>query len=315
MIVTVTPNPSLDRTIEVDELVRGAVHRAGPLLVDAGGKGVNVGRALAANDHKVRAVLPTGGPDGELLATLLARTGIDYVPVPIGASVRTNVSIVEPDGTTTKLNTPGPTLSRAEADALATAAVDAAGGATWAACCGSLPPGLADDYYTRLVATLRAAGCAVAVDTSGPALRAAVAAAPDLVKPNREELAELAGRHLPTLGAVVEAAEELRSRGVGAVLASLGPDGAVLVDAAGAVHAEAPVAAVRSTVGAGDATLAGFLAAGAHGRAALATALVWGAAAAGLPGSRMPTPADLRPDRAVVHDRITPDRALEKERP
>lgn len=310
MIVTVTPNPSLDRTIEVDALVRGAVHRAGPLLVDAGGKGVNVGRALAANEHKVRAVLPAGGADGDLLAVLLARTGIDHVAVPIAETVRTNVSIVEADGTTTKLNTPGPDLTPAEADALAAAAVEAAGGAAWAACCGSLPPGVADDYYARLVAELRAAGCAVAVDTSGPALRAAIAAAPDLVKPNREELEELAGRALPTLGAVVEAAEALRDRGVGTVLASLGPDGALLVDADGVVHAEAPVETVRSTVGAGDATLAGFLSGGARGPAALVTALAWGAAAVGLPGSRMPTPTDLRPDRVTVHHRVAPDRAL-----
>jgi len=149
-----------------------------------------------------------------------------------------------------------------------------------------------------------------AVDTSGPALVAVLPAQPVLVKPNAEELAEAAGRPVATLGDAIEAAQELRRRGAGAVVASLGADGAVLVDEGGAVHGEAPVARARSTVGAGDAMLAGFLAAGGAGRDALAEALAWGAAATSLPGSRMPTPADL--DRAAVriHDRPEMDRPL-----
>ena len=302
MIVTVTANPSLDRTIEVDQLVRGAVHRVGALREDAGGKGVNIARALAANHHKSRAVLPTGGADGALLTALLTEAGIDFVTVPIVNGVRTNVSVVETDGTVTKLNTAGPTLLPGEVDALLAAAVDTAGVATWAACSGSLPPGAPDDLYARLTSALRAVGCAVAVDTSGPALTAALAAGPDVVKPNAEELAEVVDAPITTLGDALAAAQELRRRGARAVLASLGGDGALLVDEEGALHGEAPVDVVRSAVGAGDATLAGFLAGGGHGRSALAEALAWGAAAVGLPGTRMPTPADL--DRAAVrlHD-------------
>ncbi|HVL97677.1 MAG TPA: 1-phosphofructokinase [Egibacteraceae bacterium] len=311
MIVTVTANPSLDRTIEVGALTRGAVHRASAFREEAGGKGVNIARALAANGHKTRAVLPCGGSDGRLLTGLLADAGIDFATVPIGAAVRTNVSVVEDDGTVTKLNTAGPALQGAEVDGLVATAVDAAGSATWAVCSGSLPPGVPDDLYARLVEALRAVGCAVAVDTSGPALTTALAARPDVVKPNAEELAEAVGAPLATLGDAVAAAQELRRRGARAVLASLGADGALLVDDGGAVHGEAPVAVVRSAVGAGDATLAGFLAGGGHGRAALADALTWGAAAVGLPGTRMPGPGDL--DRAAVrvHDRLDPHRPLD----
>jgi len=306
----VTPNPSVDRTIEVDTLVRGAVLRARAGRVDAGGKGVNVARALAANGHKARAVLPSGGAEGAQLAALIAMEGIEAVSVPIAAPVRANVSVVEPDGTVTKLNEPGPALSPDEVEALVSATVTAARDASWVVGCGSLPPGVPDDFYARLVRLLRDTGVPVAVDTSGPALVAVLPAQPVLVKPNAEELAEAAGRPVATLGDAIEAAQELRRRGAGAVVASLGADGAVLVDEGGAVHGEAPVARARSTVGAGDAMLAGFLAAGGAGRDALAEALAWGAAATSLPGSRMPTPADL--DRAAVriHDRPEMDRPL-----
>ena len=140
------------------------------------------------------------------------------------------------------------------------------------------------------------------MDSSGPSLEAALGAGPDLIKPNGEELAELVGRPLDTLGDVLAAAEEVRAEGVGAVLVSLGADGAVLIDEAGALHADTPSFVPASTVGAGDALLAGFLAA--HDNP-LAEALAWGAAAVSLPGSRMPGPDDI--DRKAVRLHDTPD--------
>jgi 1-phosphofructokinase len=159
----------------------------------------------------------------------------------------------------------------------------------------------------------------VAVDTSGLPLTASLAAGPDVIKPNFEELAGATGRDIATLGDAVAAAELLRRHGAVAVLVSLGPDGAVLVDADGAVHGEAPVTERRSTVGAGDALLAGFLSAstglsaGGTGATALAEALAWGAAATRLPGSQMPGPYDL--DRAAVriHPTVDTDRALTRQ--
>jgi 1-phosphofructokinase len=305
MIVTVTLNPSLDRTIEVTELTRGAVHRAAAFREEAGGKGVNIARALAANGHKARAVLPSGGPDGALLTALLTDAGIDFVTVAIAEAVRTNVSVVEADGTVTKLNTAGPILRPEEVQALLDATIEAAGVAVWVACSGSLPPGAPVDLYARLAQALRSAGCAVAVDTSGAAFTAVLPAAPDVVKPNAEELAEAVRSPVRTLGEAIDAAQAVRERGAKAVLASLGAHGALLVDAEGVLHGQAPVAAVRSSVGAGDATLAGFLAGGGRGREALAEALAWGAAAVGLPGTRMPGPADI--DRSAVRITDEPD--------
>lgn len=302
MIVTVTANPSLDRTIEVDALRRGDVLRARASRLDAGGKGVNVARALAANGHKATAVLPCGGAEGSQLTALLAESGLDLVAVPIDGTVRSNVTVVELDGTTTKLNEPGPSLTTAELLALAEATCLAAEQADWVVVSGSLPPGAPADAYARLLARLQQESTRIALDTSGHALRAALPGRPQLVKPNREELTEVTGRPVRTLDETLAATKVLRAQGIQAVLTSLGKDGAVLVDADGCWHASAPAVEPRSTVGAGDALLAGFLAAGGRGPLALAEAVAWGSAATALPGSRMPGPADIDRRGVVVTD-------------
>ena len=302
MIVTVTANPSVDRTIEVAALRRGEVLRARSARVDAGGKGVNVARALAAHGHKATAVLPCGGAEGAQLASLLAESGLDLVTVPIAGAVRSNVTVVERDGTTTKLNEPGPRLSAGELAALAEAACAAADQADWVVLSGSLPPGAPADAYSRLLGRLHQEHRRVALDTSGPALAASLDARPHLVKPNREELAEATGLPVRTLAETVAAARHLQARGIPTVLTSLGADGAVLVSPAGSWHAGAPTITPRSTVGAGDALLAGFLAAGGEGPDALAEAVAWGSAATALPGSRMPGPGDVERAGIAVTD-------------
>ncbi|MEU0120134.1 1-phosphofructokinase [Streptomyces albidoflavus] len=310
MIVTLTPNPSLDRAYELPSLDRGAVLRATRDRVDPGGKGVNVSRAVAAAGHRTVAVVPLGGPEGALLARLLGEHGIEAAGVPVAGSTRVNITLVEPDSTLTKVNAAGPELSAAEAEALLEAVRARAAGADWIACCGSLPRGLGPEWYAQLVARAHRAGLRVALDTSGSALGATLAEEPDVVKPNAEELAEAVGRPLATVGEAVKAAEDLRERGARAVLASLGADGQLLVDATGTWFGHAGPVAVRSNVGAGDASLAGFLAAGGRGPAALAAAVAHGTAAVQLPGSVMPTPADLAPDAVTVTDAVPTDRLL-----
>ncbi|GGX00304.1 1-phosphofructokinase [Streptomyces noursei] len=310
IILTVTPNPSLDRTYEIPALERGAVLRATGDRIDPGGKGVNVSRALAAAGHRTLAVLPLGGPAGAALAGLLTAEGIDVAGVPVAGQTRSNIAVAEPDGTLTKINAAGPELTAEESAALLTAVGERSAGADWIACCGSLPRGLAPEWYAELVAGAHHMGARIALDTSGPALTAALRERPDIVKPNAEELAQAVGRPLATVGDAVRAAEELRSRGARAVLASLGADGQLLVDADGAHFASAPVAVVRSDVGAGDASLAGFLAAGGTGVPALAAAVAHGAAAVQLPGSLMPTPSDLAPERVTVTAEVPLGRAL-----
>ncbi|RLL67312.1 1-phosphofructokinase [Streptomyces sp. Z26] len=300
-ILTVTPNPSLDRTYEIPALTRQAVLRAATDRVDPGGKGVNVSRAVAAAGHPTIAVLPLGGPEGALLTRLLDALGIEVAGVPVRGSTRVNVALAEPDGALTKINAPGPEVTEHEAEALLetvrtrTASADA----EWIACCGSLPRGLTPEWYAELVSRSHRAGARIALDTSGPALNAALREGPDVVKPNGDELAEAVGRPLTTVGDALKAAEDVRHHGARAVLASLGAVGQLLVDDTGTYFGSAPVRTVRSDVGAGDASLAGFLAAGGRGPEALAAAVAHGAAAVQLPGSAMPTPGDL--DRAAVN--------------
>lgn len=298
MILTLTLNPSLDRTIEIAALARGTVIRAARARLDPGGKGVNVSRALLANGVAARAVVPFAGDEGRQLVRLLAAEGLDMVTVPVAGTTRSNVTLAEPDGTITKINEPGPALSAAELDTIADTVLAAAREADWVVASGSLPPEVPADVYARLCRRFAAAGIHVAVDSSGPALACALAAGPALVKPNLDELAAATGSAPACVGDVIEAAATLRAAGARTVLASLGADGAVLVEDGGVWYGEAAVTEPRSSVGAGDAMLAGFLAAGGHGVPALAEALAWGAAAVRLPGSRMPGPADI--DRAGV---------------
>ncbi|MGV9760929.1 1-phosphofructokinase [Streptomyces tricolor] len=310
MILTVTPNPSLDRTYEVPALERGEVIRAAGERMDPGGKGVNVSRAVAAAGRRTVAVLPLGGAPGALVAELLDAQGIEVAPVPVAGATRSNIALAEADGVLTKINAPGPELSQAEQELLLDTVRSHSRDADWIACCGSLPRGLAPSWYADVVTRAHAGGARIALDTSGRALLEALRARPDVVKPNAEELAEAVGRPLTTVGDALKAAEELRSTGARAVLASLGADGQLLVSDTGAWFGSARVSAVRSNVGAGDASLAGFLIAGGTGPEALASAVAHGAAAVRLPGSVMPTPADLDPAAVTVTADIPLDREL-----
>ena len=309
MIVTVTPNPSIDRTVEVPELVPGAVLRATGHRVDPGGKGVNVSRVLARFGHPTLAVMPGG--EGEL-ASLLHRAGVPSVCTPAAVPTRVNTALVEPDGTTTKVNEPGLALTTDQLDALVDAVRVHAAPGGWVVTAGSVPTGAGDDLHGRIVRAARLAGARVAVDTSGDALRHAVAERPDLVKPNVAELAELVGHPLPTLADVLAAARELCSGGIDTVLVSMGAAGALVVDRDESWHVASPTVPVRSTVGAGDSTLAGYLIAlgtGATKPDALVHAVACGAAAVGLPGTAVPGPADVDP--TLVGPASTPDSTLD----
>jgi 1-phosphofructokinase len=279
MIVTLTPNPSVDRTIFVDDLVLGSVNRSRRSTSEPSGKGVNVALALHAHDVPTRAVVTAGGSVGAQLQQMLSAAGLDVVVVPIAGEIRSNISLTQPNGCVTKINEAGPRLSAEEAGRLLAAVTSHIRGAGWLVCAGSLPAGVPAGWYREVVEIGHRHGVPVAVDTSGDALAESLCAKPDLVKPNVHELAELTGRVPRTLGDVVDAAQEVRRRGAGTVLASLGGDGAILVDATGAVWGHAPVDTVVSTVGAGDAMLAGYLSCPHGGDEALATALSWGAAA------------------------------------
>ncbi|HEX6888501.1 MAG TPA: 1-phosphofructokinase [Candidatus Nanopelagicales bacterium] len=296
MIVTVTLNPSLDRTLAVAALHRGEVMRATSTLEDPGGKGVNVTRFLTARGNRSLAVLPLGGSIGRAMVGALTDEGIPHRSVVIAGATRSNVTIVEPDGTTTKLNEPGPDLTPLEVDGILAAVAQAAVSGGWVVVAGSLPGDLDPAVVGELARVARMAGSRFALDTSGRALVDGVPdAKPDVIKPNDEELGSLVGREVTSLDDVLDACVEAQALGAGAVVCSLGADGALLVDGEGRWRATGPRVPVSSTVGAGDSLLAGFLHAGGSGPEALRVGVAWASAAVQTPGTGVPPPSLIRP--------------------
>jgi len=312
-IVTVTANPSLDRTITLAAALQpGEVQAAASAREDAGGKGINVARVVAAAGVDTVAVLPLAEDDP--FSAALRASHVPARPVPVVGHVRANVTITDPDGVTTKLNLPGATLSPTDVAQLIAAVVDASEGASWLVLAGSLPPGAGDRLYVDITRAVRgrwgASAPRIAVDTSGAALRIVVAeASPDLIKPNDEELADLAGVVLEPgtdlAAAVLGVARALVPAKVAAALVTLGADGAVLVNADGAWQGTPPRIRVVSTVGAGDSSLAGYLLADVAGEdpaERLRRSIQYGAAAASLPGTQAPRPDDLPAGEVVVRE-------------
>jgi 1-phosphofructokinase len=300
VIITVTLNPSLDRTLPIITLVRGGVLRTGRPILEPGGKGVNVSRALRANGIDSVALVPIAGAEGDELRRLLDATGVRARYVSTTGRTRSNISLTEPDGTVTKLNEPGAPLTTEDLVELENALTALVSLDDWVVFSGSLPPAMAGDVFSSLLQRLGARGVRLAIDSSGIALSASVAACPDLIKPNRGELAELVGHPLNSIAEVIIAAEQIRVSGVGAVLVSLGADGAVFVGATGidgAIIGESTVLSPVSAVGAGDCFLAGFLSRFSIDEAdvdnAVLEALAWGAAAVALPGTAMPKSSDI----------------------
>ena len=316
MIVTLTMNPSVDRTATLTApLAVGGVNRISAVDDSPGGKGLNVARVLAGGGVEARAVFPA--PAEDPFVAMCAEVGVATTVVPSTGGVRVNLTVVDPDGTTTKINAPGPEADAAGLSLARATVADLARGAAWVVLCGSLPRGVPDDFYADLVAALRPTGARLAVDTSDAPLAALAArfpeSAPDLVKPNGDELGQLAGVDGSELerraadgdtAPVVETARQLRARGVGAVLVTLGGSGAVLVDDDDeAWFASTPAVQVRSTVGAGDSALAGYLLAESRGLPPgqrLAWAVSHGSVAATLPGTGLPLGLDPATFRATL---------------
>lgn len=305
MIVTVTANPALDRTITLAGALRaGEVQTAVSVREDAGGKGVNVSRVLSAAGVATLAVLPVAADDP--YAAVIRAAGVPVRTVPVERHVRTNLALTDAVGETTKINLVGAPLTDTDARALTDAVVAATEGADWLVLAGSLPAGVADTYYVEIVDAVRerwgAEAPRIAVDTSGPALRAVVESrAADLIKPNDEELAELAGAVIDVDSpreSVRRIAQRIVPEFAASALVTLGGAGAALVTAEEAWFVAAPRIRVASTVGAGDSSLAGYLLAeraGVDPAERLRSAVRHGSAAAALPGTRVPAPADLGP--------------------
>ena len=255
MIYTVTCNPALDCAVQLNGLTVGALNRTAGATLVAGGKGVNVSRVLGALGERNVAMGFVAGSNGAMLEGALEQMGVEtaFIRLPEGQT-RINVKLYGRQET--ELNAPGPAVSRAQAEGLLSG-LSRLDEDDLLCLCGSLPPGMGADSYARM---LKAAGVRAIVDTTGEALLCALDEKPWLVKPNREELAALVGRELPTLEDVIAAAQWLREKGAQNVLVSMGKEGALLCADEKRLYQLAPDGKVIGTVGAGDSLVAGFAA-------------------------------------------------------
>ncbi|GJE25517.1 1-phosphofructokinase [Methylobacterium organophilum] len=264
-VVTVTLNPAIDQTVTLDALKPGGVHRARAVWADAGGKGVNVACCLADWGLPVVATGVLGQGNAAPFEQLLAAKGIDDRFVWIPGETRTNLKILDAaTGETTDVNLPGLDVGASTFETVRAVLGDLAGDGCLVVLAGSLPRALPPDVYARLGRELKARGARVVLDASGPPLAAALAAGPEAlpyaIKPNRHELEEWAGRSLTDPSQLLEAAQRLQGSGIPLVVVSLGAEGALFVAAEGALRALPPPTRVSSTVGAGDALVAGLVA-------------------------------------------------------
>ena len=304
-IVTVSLNAAIDQTASIPGFAPGEVNRVDWEQTDAGGKGVNVASSLADFGHTVAVTGLLGAGNTELFARLFAEKGLIDRFVRVPGRTRVNVKIVDDvRHQVTDINFPGVAAGQDDLDSVIAVIEELAGqNAEWFVLSGSLPAGLPPTTYRDITALLKARGRKVVLDTSGAALVHAIEAGPDVVKPNIDELTELVGRPLDGEPAVVEAARDLRRRGIDLVAVSMGARGAVFVDGESAVHAAPPQVAVKSTVGAGDAMVAGIVHAASQKLAltecaGLATA--FSAGAVGEIGPRLPPPAVIEAYRSQV---------------
>lgn len=277
MIVTLTCNPACDRTLIAPGFRHSDMVRVQTRHDSAGGKGLNVARAIHTLGHTVTAIAPLGGATGALVAQLALAEGIPLVAVPIAGETRTCLSLTDPAAPDQiVVNEPGPPLSRTEWHHLCAVVVAHCAEARILTISGSLPPGVTPDDLAHLIAGIPAS-CHVLLDTSGAPLRACLDTPLALIKVNAHEFCDVYGAPLTTPTAFIAAARTICQRGPQAIVITQGATGALAITADAAWHIDAPPIHAVSPVGSGDCTLAGIAVSYAHGLA-LAEAVCAGVA-------------------------------------
>jgi 1-phosphofructokinase len=282
-IATVTLNPAIDQTVRVDSFRLNTVNYAQAMQFDAGGKAVNVAAALADANYDVVATGFLGQDNADIFEQFFASKHIDDQFVRIAGSTRIGVKIVdEANQQTTDINMPGLPPSAEAMDALFKTVERLATSCDWFVLSGTLPTGVPETTYATLISQLKEQGRQVVLDTSREALQHGVLAGPTIVKPNIDELRQLTGQPLPDEAALEQAARQLLGHGTRLVVISMGEQGAMFIDPTTTLIALPPPVKVKSTVGAGDAMVAGIIAGQVQGLslancARLATAFSLGA--------------------------------------
>ncbi|MBP3489984.1 MAG: 1-phosphofructokinase [Roseburia sp.] len=257
MIITVTMNPAIDKTIEIDRLVAGGLNRIRKVEYDAGGKGINVSKTIRELGGESIATGFIGGNAGNTIATVLEEKGITCDFVTVDGETRTNTKVFESSGAVTELNEPGPTITAAQMERLLEKLSGYAKEDTLFILAGSIPSGVDKEIYAKIIRLVHEKGAKVLLDADGELFRNALPAGPDIIKPNRVELEEYAGYdYRAATEELLKLARDFVAQGIETVAVSMGKSGALFVR--DGYEAECPALSVKahSTVGAGDAMVA-----------------------------------------------------------
>ncbi|MCQ4307930.1 1-phosphofructokinase [Pseudomonas stutzeri] len=258
-VLTVTVNPALDLTVQLPSLRLGEVNRSESLQVHAAGKGLNVAQVLADLGHQLTVTGFLGADNPQAFEQLFETRGFADEFVRVAGETRSNIKLAEAGGQVTDINGPGLMVAEAERVELLARLKRLAPAHDLVVVAGSLPRGVQVEWFVELLRTLKQLGVRVALDTSGAALRAGLATAPWLIKPNEEELAEARGMKAADAQALAREAWRLQVEGVEHVVISQGAEGVSWFAPSTGLHAHPPKVQVVSTVGAGDSLLAGML--------------------------------------------------------
>lgn len=258
-ILTLTLNPALDITVSLDSLRAGQVNRSQAQHSHAAGKGLNVAQVLADLGHSVTVGGFLGRDNLQLFEALIQWRGFADCFVRVAGETRSNIKLVEANGCVTDINGQGPEVDAASRSALMRELLQIAPGHDAVVVAGSLPRGIDPQWFAELLGQLKAQGLKIALDSSGEALRAGLQAAPWLVKPNTDELAEVLGHSVTGRAEQQQAASQLLASGIEHVVVSQGEHGVSWYRAGAALHAQPPQVRVASTVGAGDSLVAGMV--------------------------------------------------------
>jgi 1-phosphofructokinase family hexose kinase len=286
LIVTLTANPAIDRTITVDRLVFEDRAYILSTTESAGGRGINASYVLSSFGARTLAIVVSGGRNGERLEKLLAVAGYPVEVVRIANEIRTNLTISDQQGLTVKLNEIGPVISDEETAKLEQAVAARLEGDSWLMLCGSLPPGMNPHFYCRLIRIAAEKGVKTLLDTDGDALLHGIEAGPTLVKPNQQEAERLLNRALITRAHFLDAVARIKGMGARSVMLSLGARGVVAANGDGTLEAIPPRVDALCPIGAGDASAAAFTWADENGKP-FADCVRW-AVAAGTASARLP---------------------------
>jgi 1-phosphofructokinase family hexose kinase len=260
MLLAVTPNPALDRTLVIPGMQPGGVYRAERVLLAAGGKGLNVARAARTLGQELRVCGPLAGHTGTIVAELAASEGLDARWSWYRGDTRTCVLVVDPHGSdATALNEPGQALAPHDWQAFVETVISAATDAQLITISGSMPPGVPPGELATLVRRLTECGYpACIIDSSSAALQAALESAPYGIKVNAAELGAVLGTNITTLTEAAAALRQLRQRGIALPIVTLGAQGALAASEMGVCHVQPPQLDTISSVGSGDSLLAGL---------------------------------------------------------